>query len=176
MSISAAEEFAGESVVSAAARREIQVLIDRYPRKRSALIPALWIIQNEHGWLRPEAMEELAEMLEVEPVEVQETASFYTLLFKKPVGRYVIDVCTSVSCMLLGGLDVSRAVQNKLGIKPGETTQDNLFTLREVECIAACMGAPCAQINYEYHENLTPESICKTIDLIAEKANVMRKA
>ncbi|MDQ2731054.1 MAG: NADH-quinone oxidoreductase subunit NuoE [Armatimonadota bacterium] len=150
------------------ARQDIEALIQRYPQKRSALIPGLWIIQESMGWLHPEAMEELAEMLDVEPVEVQETASFYSLLFKKPVGKHVVDVCTNVSCMLLGGYELSRSVQQKLGIKVGETSADGMFTLREVECIAACMGAPSAQIDYEYYENLTPESLSKTLDILAQ--------
>ena len=130
----------------------------------------MWIIQEEIGWLPTRAMEELADMLDVEPVQVQETASFYSLFFKQPVGKYVIDVCTNVACMLLGGYDLSKSVQQKLGIKPGETTPDGLFTLREVECLAACMGAPAAQINYEYYEDLTPESLSKIIDSLAEEA------
>ncbi|MCA1597285.1 MAG: NAD(P)H-dependent oxidoreductase subunit E [Chloroflexi bacterium] len=153
--------------LSDAARQEIERLADRYPRRRSALIPALWIVQDELGWLRTDAMEELAEILDIEPVQVEETASFYSLLFKKPAGRLVVDVCTNIACMLLGGYDVSRAVQEKYGIKPGETSADGLVTLREVECIAACMGAPSAQINYQYYENLTPEGLLKTIDELA---------
>ena len=171
----AAPESRG-ALISERARQEIDLLITRYPQKRSALIPGLWVIQQELGWIPPQAMDELAEILDVEPVQVQETASFYSLLFKKPVGRYVIDVCTSVSCMLLGGLEVSRAVQDKLGIGPGETTADGLFTLREVECLAGCSGAPCAQINYEYYENLTPEGLIKTLDTLAAASKAHEKA
>jgi len=152
---------------SADARQRIEQLIERYPQKRSALIPGLWIIQEELGWLRPDAMEELAEMVGVEPVQVEETASFYSLLFKKPKGKYIVDICTNISCMLCGGNELSGAIQQKLGIKPGQTTEDGLFTLREVECLAGCMGAPCAQINYEYYENLTSESLFKTLDALA---------
>ncbi|HET6385832.1 MAG TPA: NADH-quinone oxidoreductase subunit NuoE [Armatimonadota bacterium] len=166
----------GESVLSDAARAKIQELIGRFPQKRSALLPSLWVVQDENGWLSPEAMEEVADLLDLEPVQVEETASFYTMYFRQPVGKYVVDICTNIACMLNGGYELSRAVQAKLGIKPHETTGDGLFTLREVECIAACDKAPCAQINYEYYENLTPESLLRTLDSLAAEAAGQRKA
>jgi len=158
------------SVISAVARQRIEELLPRYARKRSVLLPALWIVQNEIGWLPSKAMEEVAEILEIEPVQVEETASFYSLFFKKPVGKFVVDVCTNVACMLSGGYELSRAVQEKLKIAPGETTADGLFTLREVECIAACEGSPCAQINYEYYENLTRDKLFVILDDMASGA------
>ena len=139
--------------------REINELIARYPQRRSALIPSLQLAQEEAGYLSPEVVCELAAIFELTPNEVYEVASFYTMLHKKPVGRYLVQVCTNISCLLCRSEDIMSHLQQRLGIKPGETTPDSKFTLIEVECLASCGTAPVVQINEEYHENLTPEKL-----------------
>ncbi len=136
----------------------------RYPQRRSALIPSLQIAQDEVGYLPPDVLQEIAEVFELSPNEVYEVASFYTMLHKKPVGKYVIQVCTNISCLLCNSEEIMSHLRKRLGIKPGETTADSRFTLVEVECLASCGTAPVVQINENYHENLTPEILDKILD------------
>ncbi len=144
--------------------REIKDLIAKYPQRRSALIPSLQLAQEEAGYLSPEVVCEVAEIFELTPNEVYEVASFYTMLHKKPVGKYVVQVCTNISCLLCRSEDIMTHLQKRLGIKPGETTPDSRFTLMEVECLASCGTAPVVQINADYHENLTPEKLDQILD------------
>jgi len=125
-------------------------VIGRYPRPRSALIPLLHIAQEQDGWVSEEAMEHIAELLDVTPVEVLGTCSFYEMFKLHPVGRYVVNVCTSISCAVTGGQQLLEHLEQRLGIKAGNTTDDGMFTLQRVECIAACTEAPCLQVNYRY--------------------------
>jgi NADH-quinone oxidoreductase E subunit len=151
-------------MLSDSARDRIQTLIRKYPHPRSALIPALQLAQEEEGWLKPEVIRQVAEMFSLPPNEVYEVASFYTMLFKRPVGKYVIWVCSNISCLLCNSDSILSYVERKLGIKPGQTTPDGLFTLFEAECLASCGTAPVVQINDVYHENLTPEKLNQILD------------
>ncbi len=145
-------------------RQNIKALIERYPHRRSALIPSLQLAQEEAGYLSSDVIREVAKIFDLTPNEVYEVASFYTMLYKKPVGRYVIQVCTNISCLLCGSEGIMSHLEKKLGIKPGETTPDNKFTLMEVECLASCGTAPVVQINEDYHEDLTPEKLDRILD------------
>jgi NADH-quinone oxidoreductase subunit E len=125
-------------------------IVARYPRSRSALIPLLHVAQEQEGWVSPAAMEHIGELLDLEPAEVLGTCSFYEMFKREPVGRYVINVCTSISCHLMGGEELLEQCEDVLGVKAGATTPDGMFTLNHVECIAACTEAPCLQVNYRY--------------------------
>ncbi|MBK9179678.1 MAG: NADH-quinone oxidoreductase subunit NuoE [Acidimicrobiales bacterium] len=139
-------------------------LVARYPRPKSALIPLLHLAQEQDGWITDEAMEHIAELLGVTPAEVLGTCSFYEMFKREPVGRYLVNVCTNISCLLLGGEELLEHAEERLGVKPGGTTPDGMFTLEDVECIAACTEAPCLQVNYRYFTNLTPEALDQLLD------------
>ncbi len=148
--------------LSAEICREIDAWVSKYPpeQKQSAIIPALLLIQeSNNGWLTRAHLDAAADYLNMPHIAVYEVATFYTMYDLKPVGRNKICVCTNISCQLAGSNDVMSHIQNRLGIKVGETTQDGQFTLKEVECLGACVGAPMMQINKEYYEHLTPEKI-----------------
>jgi NADH-quinone oxidoreductase subunit E len=142
-------------------RTQIDREIAKYPpeRKGAAVMAALRLVQDKHGWLSPELIEAVALYLEIPPVRAMEVASFYSMYNLEPVGKYKIDVCTNISCMLCGSDKIMAHLQGALGIKPGETTKDGKFTLREVECLGACANAPMMQIGREYHEDLTPAKV-----------------
>jgi NADH-quinone oxidoreductase subunit E len=135
--------------------------IAKYPpeNKQSAVMAALRIAQEEHGWLSEPLMEHVAQLLGLRPIRVYEVASFYSMYDLKPVGKHKISVCTNISCMLCGSEQVVKHLEAKLGIRLGETTPDGRFTLKEVECLAACGGAPMFQIGKTYYDNLTPQRI-----------------
>jgi len=139
----------------------------KYPLRRSALIPSLQLAQEEAGYLDPATLCEVARMFEISPSEVYEVASFYTMLYTEPVGKYIVQICTSISCLLCRSEDILEHLQQRLGIKPGETTPDNRFTLLEVECLASCGTAPVVQINDQYYENLTVESLDQILDQLS---------
>lgn len=151
-------------MLSESTRHKIQALIPRYPVPRSALIPSLHLAQADAGYLSAETIAEVAEIFHLSPNEVYEVASFYTMFYKKPVGRYVLQVCTNISCMLCDSEAIVAHLEKRLGIKPGQTTADGRFTLIEVECLASCGTAPVVQINETYHENLTPEKLDRILD------------
>jgi len=153
-------------MLSETTRRKIESLADKYPHRRSALIPSLQLAQEEIGFLPPEVIGELAGIFGLTPNQVYEVASFYTMLYKKQVGKYVIQVCTNISCMLCDSEAILAHLEKRLGVRPGETTPDKKFTLMEVECLASCDTAPVAQINEDYHENLTTEKIDQILDLL----------
>jgi NADH-quinone oxidoreductase subunit F len=146
-------------MLSEAGKKEIRGLLKRYPTKRSALLSALHVLQREHGYLPKEGMVDVAEILEVAPVHVLEAATFYTLYNLQPMGKYLIQVCHTLSCGLMGANPLILHLQEKLGIKVGETTQDRMFSLKTVECLASCGTAPMMQINDDYYENLTNEKV-----------------
>jgi NADH-quinone oxidoreductase subunit E len=151
-------------MLSESACRQIQTLMGKYPRKRSALIPSLQIAQKEAGYLSTDLMLEIAGMFELTPNEIHEVATFYTMLYKKPVGKYVIQVCTNISCMLCNAEEILDHLAKKLGIKPGETSADQKYTLLEVECLGSCGTSPVIQINEDYYEDLTLEKIDCILD------------
>ncbi|MEJ2111348.1 MAG: NADH-quinone oxidoreductase subunit NuoE [Acidobacteriota bacterium] len=151
-------------MLSESACQEIQKLIDKYPDKRSALIPSLHLVQQELGYISQDTMGEVARIFELSPNEVHEVVSFYTMFHRKPVGKYVLQVCTNISCQLCNAEGIMAHLSNKLGIKPGETSADKKFTLLEVECLGSCGTSPVVQINDDYHEDLTPEKLDKILD------------
>ncbi len=149
---------------SNASRQKIQELVGRYPRKQAALIPALYVAQDEFGWLKPEVMELVARELELPIASVLSTAMFYTMLHKQPVGKFSVQICTNVSCYLLGSDQLMETARDVLGIEPGETTPDGLFTLEEVQCLCACDRAPTLQINKDDYFNVTPDKLQQVLE------------
>jgi NADH-quinone oxidoreductase E subunit len=138
---------------------EARQLIARYPESRSALLPILHAFQNVEGWVSPEALAATAEWLELPLSVVESTASFYTLFFRKPVGKYMLQPCRGLSCAINGAYETMRHFREKLGVENLETTPDGTFSYEEVECLAACDRAPCMQVNLEFLYDLTPEKI-----------------
>lgn len=140
--------------------KELEALLSHYPDKKSAMLPALWIAQREYGGhLTPDAIAEVAYRLQRSYAEVEGVATFYTMYNKTPVGKYMLEVCTNLSCMLCGGYRILEYLQEKLGIRLGETTPDGMFTLTEVECLNNCGDAPVMQVGDIYCRRLTPEKI-----------------
>ena len=147
--------------LSAEIRAQVGHEIAKYPpdRKSSAVMAALRIVQEHHGWLSAELMDAVADYLDMPPIAVSEVASFYSMYNLKPVGRHKICVCTNISCLLNGSDHIVGHLEQRLGIKFGETTSDGRFTLKEVECLGACVGAPMMQIGKTYYEHLTPAKL-----------------
>jgi NADH-quinone oxidoreductase E subunit len=139
--------------------KEIDEIVSRYPERRSALIPLLYLAQREEGYVSEKAMTEIAGLLRLTPPQVYEVVTFYTMLNLKPVGRFHIQVCKSLMCALVGSDTVLGWLKSKLGIGPGETTTDKLFTVSAVECLAACGTGPMMQINDDYYERLTEQKV-----------------
>ena len=141
------------------------------PGKRARLLTALYIAQEQEGYLTPEALKRIAGRLRVPESEVFSTASFYTLFRTEPVGRYVVQVCTGLSCYLMDGAErLVDYLERKLGVKAGETTPDGLFTLETVQCLASCGTAPAMRVNDELYENLTTEKVDMLVDQLRERA------
>ena len=153
--------------VSADGLKQIDAWIAKYPpeQKQSAVMSGLMIIQQEKGYLTSEAIEALAEYLKMPAIAAFEVVSFYSMYECEPHGRHLINVCTNISCKLRGSDDIVRKLEKKLDVSVGETTADGRFTLRSVECLGACTHAPMMQINKNYHENLTPD----TLDTVLEE-------
>lgn len=145
--------------------KSITKWVKKFPKeqKSSAVIAALSIVQKQEGWLSDDMMNAVAEFLEMPKSAVYEVATFYSMYNLKPTGKYRIDVCTNVSCMLCGCDKIVTHLQKRLGINMGETTENKRFTLKEVECLAACGGAPAMQIDGHYYEHLTPEKVDEII-------------
>ena len=151
-------------MLSETACQQIKTLMSRYPQKRSALIPSLQWVQKEAGHLSPDIVREIAGIFDLSPNEVNEVVSFYTMFYKQPMGKYVIQVCTNISCLLCDAEEILSHLTKTLGIKPGETTPDGKYTLLEVECLGSCGTSPVVQINEDYHEDLTPEKLNRILD------------
>jgi len=151
-------------MLSETAYQQIQTLMGKYPRKRSALIPALMLAQKEAGYLSTEILREIASLFGLTPNEINEVASFYSMLHKKPVGKYVLQVCTNISCLLCNAEGIMEHLTRRLGIRPGQTSEDGKYTLVEVECLGSCGTSPVVQINDDYHEDLTPENLDRILD------------
>jgi NADH:ubiquinone oxidoreductase subunit E len=145
-------------------RRRAEALVALYPHPRSALIPLCHLAQEQDGWLRPEAMEEIGELCGVTAAEVQGTASFYDMLHLEPVGTYLLSVCTNIACMLGGALELLDHAESVLGVRAGGTTTDGLFTLHEAECLADCDKTVCVQVNHRYVGAQTPETFDGLLD------------
>lgn len=143
-----------------------------YPTKRSAIMPALYLAQEKYGSIDGTAYQAISEMLEVPEIWVFEVASFYSMYNRKEVGKYHLQLCTNVSCMLRGAYDLMAHLQSRLGIEKGETTRDGLFTLSIVECIGSCDVAPSMMINQTYHNNLSKERVDKILDQLSQTENV----
>ena len=139
-------------------------IISRYPRPKSALIPLLHLAQEQDGYVANDAMEHIAELVGVTPAEVLGTCSFYEMFKREPVGDYVVNVCTNIACLLVGGEELLEHLEGRLGIRAGSTTADGAFTLEDVECIAACTEAPCLQVNYRYFYKVTPDGADALLD------------
>ena len=149
------------------AMKTVQTIISRYPagKHKSALLPVLHVAQAEFGgWLSPETMDYVAEVLNIKPIEVFEVASFYTMYNLKPVGKCTLEVCQTSSCWLNGAEDIVRYIEKKLNIKVGETTKDGMFTLKVAECLGSCGTAPMLQCGASFHENLTFEKVDALIE------------
>jgi NADH-quinone oxidoreductase subunit E len=138
-------------------------MLKHYPTKRSALVPTLLYAQDEVGYLSNEVIQEIAGRVELTQLEVRNVISYYSMLTTKPRGRYNVQVCTNIACLLRGGEQILDHCKMKLGIGNKQTTPDGMFSLEEVECIGACSWAPAAQVNYDFHENLTPEKMDRVL-------------
>jgi NADH-quinone oxidoreductase subunit E len=143
---------------------EVEAILAKYPTKRSAVMPLLYVAQEEYGYCSEDAMREVAEITALDPTEVKSIVGFYTMFFEEATGKYVIEVCDDLPCALRGADEFVHHCERKLGIGAGQTTPDGKFTLRTVMCIAACDRAPVAQVNREYRYSLTPESFDKMVD------------
>ena len=144
-------------------------MVAHYPTKRSVLVPMLLYIQDEMGTLTDEAIHEIAERVELSDLEVRNVISYYSMLRTHPIGKYNLQVCTNVSCLLRGADEILEHCKEKLGVENKGTTPDGLFTVEEVECIGACSWAPAMMMNYEFHENLTTEKIDQLIASLKKK-------
>lgn len=151
-------------------KERFEKIRSRYPDSRSALLPALGLAQELRGHLSPETMEEVAALLDLAPAYVRGVATFYTMYNKRPMGRYLIQVCTNISCSLCGGDDVLQAFLNNTGTEVGETSEDGLFTVIEVECLAACGFPAAVQINSRYYENVTPKDVPEILERLKAEA------
>ncbi len=159
---------------SAATRKSAEELLTRYPesRKRSAVIPLLWIVQKQHGnWLPVKAMEAVAEFLEMAYIRVYEVATFYTMFNLAPVGKYFIQLCTTTPCMLAGSDDILAVCKKRISSESGHMRADGLFSWIEAECLGACANAPMAQINDDYYEDLTEENFNALLDAFEQGKN-----
>ena len=155
--------------------KEVAQIILRFPegRQKSALVPVLHMAQEEFGgWLSAETMDYVASLLNLQPVEVYEVATFYSMYNLKPVGRYMFEVCQTGPCMLRGSDDIIKYIFERLGIKPGETSADGMFTLKTVECLGACGYAPMMQLGKNYREHLTKEKVDAIIEECRTKAAI----
>jgi len=159
---------------SEAFEQRFREMATHYPTKRSLLVPTLLYAQDEIGFLSEEAIVEIARRVELTELEVRNVISYYSMLTTKPRGKYNIQVCTNIACLLTGGEEILDHCRLRLGISEKQTTRDGLFSLEEVECIGACSWAPAAQVNYDFHENLTPEKMDQVLDQYKRKGGQSR--
>lgn len=148
---------------SPASLQQIDQILPKYPTTMAACLPVLWVAQEQFGWISRDVMELVAETLDLPLSHVYGVVTFYTMFNEQPRGTFHVQVCTNVACMLLDAYDVLRRFEQQLGVRCGETTPDKLFTLNEVECLAACGSAPCVQINDEYREPVRPEEVAELV-------------
>lgn len=163
------EDSQESRMFSKSVEKEFQELLQKYPSKRSALLPALYIVQREYGYVTPEGIDYVGNLMGLSAAQIKEVASFYLMLFLNPVGKNVVWVCHNLSCTLCGAEEIIRHLEKKLGIKVGETTSDKKFTLLRQECLASCDTAPVMQVNDEYEENLTLQRVDEIIEKLKSK-------
>ena len=142
---------------------KFQEYVSRYPIIDSVMLPALWLVQEQESWVSPEAMVYVADKLGKTPIQVYEVATFYTMFNLKPIGKHHIELCKTLSCMLCGSRDIKNYIKESIGIEPGQTSEDGLFHLSEVECLGACGGAPMFALDGQYHEKLTKQRVDELI-------------
>ena len=146
---------------------EIGRHLAKYPVRRSAILPLMFIVQRERGWLDPAGVAYLADRLRLRITDIWEVATFYSMIATKPVGKYHVQVCRTLSCKIMGADTITEHCSKRLGIKPGETTDDGKFSLSEVECLGSCGTAPMMQIGFDYYESLTTEKVNELLDACA---------
>lgn len=151
-------------------KEDIEYHLGKYPDKRSAIMPLLYIAQEEYGYITHEAMQEVARILDIDVTHVKGIVGFYTMYYEEPKGKYLIQICTDLPCALRGAEEFSRHICDLLGIQPGETTPDGVFTVENVMCIAACDKAPVMQVNFHYHENLDIEKANRLLEALRREA------
>jgi len=152
------------AILTPTLREEFDALCGRYPQRRAAILPILHRVQDQEGWISKQAMEEVADYLEMPPVEVWGVVSFYPMFRRSPGGRHHVSVCKNISCDLLGCREVFAQIEKRFGVRPGETTDDGAFSLHASQCLGACGYGPMLDLDGEYHENLTPESAVKLLE------------
>jgi NADH-quinone oxidoreductase subunit E len=152
--------------------QKFQQLLSNYPegRQRSAMIPMLIYAQDEIGSVTPELMEEVAKRVGVTPLQVEEVMSYYSMLHRKPMGKFHVQICTNISCMLVGGAELWDQACHKLGLGHKQVSEDGQISLEEVECMGACSWAPAVQVNYDFHHFVTPEKLDQLIDSLRKHA------
>jgi NADH-quinone oxidoreductase E subunit len=150
--------------------QKIDVILGKYPLKKPAVMPVLYLAQEQNGFISNEVIKEIAEVLEMTPEEVLGVVTFYTMYHQKQMGKYHIQVCTNVSCMLRGGYELFDKVKEKLGIDNLQVTDDKVFSLEEVECMGSCGTAPMIAVNEDYYENLTKEKMVEILDSLKNKS------
>ncbi len=170
MSLTTIVENPGDTIFSPELAARFDKLVTLYPRRRSALIPMLLYAQDEIGYLSDAAIAEIGQRLGITVLDVRNVLTYYSMLRTQPIGRYNVQVCTNISCMLRGGKELFHHCEKKLGIGHKQTTPDGMFSLEEVECIGACSWAPAIQVNYDFHDELTPESLDAVLDQYRSKA------
>jgi NADH-quinone oxidoreductase subunit E len=151
--------------------RQVDDIVTRYPERRAALLPVLWLCQRQHGWISPEVVQYVAKRLELSTAIVEGVVTFYTMFFDQPVGENVIWVCRTLSCDLRGGKAIQEHLERKLGCTPGHTSSDGKFTLLKAECLAACGQAPMVQINDDYYENLDVKLLDRILEAHATRGS-----
>ena len=144
--------------------KRVKELEKRYPTKKALTLPVLWMVQEQFGWISPETMKYVACMLDVPLSHIYGVVTFYTMFNTRPVGKYHLQICTNVSCQLVGGAKLMDHVCTKLGVEPGQTTSDKKFTVTEVECLGSCGTSPMMQVNDEYYENLSLERVDRILE------------
>ena len=156
-------------------RARLEEIAGHYPpeRRRSALVPALYLVQRQQGYISASAMRHVAEVIGCTPAEVEEVVSYYAMFYSKPVGRYLIQVCRTLSCALMGAERVTEAFELKLGVKAGETDVSGTFTLVEVECLGACDRGPVVMVNDAWHELQSPETVGRLVAQLRERGEVV---
>lgn len=150
--------------MTAETRAKIEALFPSYPAKRGALLPAIYLVQEEQGYVSPEQARELAELFELEPVQVWEVLTFYNMFYTEPQGRHHVYFCTNLPCSLRGARSMLKAVEARLGVHAGETTADGRITLGHEECLGSCGTAPVMRVDGEYHENLELADVLRVLD------------